>query len=354
MGKKISGINNFEYFKLACLPVVTAVIFSITIGGVANAQQGDFEEESDTFVPLVSGFELPEEEEEIVNMPSPEEEISLEKFKDDYADLKEIINKRLGDLSVESTFDQDGSFEGLPSVDTSKYSNDLEQFAAIKREIDLLALRVEQAKLAQELWVTLFGEEEEESSNTSDSTSGMTENEIMMMEQLDAMESTIQEEGTSTQPEEPSGPTAMMTTSNGWTLFTDENQVYFAKEAEGGTPDMSTIRSVEDIMIERADEAINDMREQLEQESIEAEQERNREIARLPSVVSITGVGENLRARLHDSRAGIIEVSAGDVLPGGNTVRKVTTYGVEFSTPGGQIHHVGVGASGMSEMQSEF
>lgn len=335
-----------------------SVLFAAGGVGLASANDG-VDVSADTFIPMVPGFEMPVEEEELVDLPPPGEEVSLERFKEDYSKLKEAVSKRLGDLSVRKTFDEEGEYEGLPSVDTSSYTSDLDEQAAIRREIDLLTLRVEQAKLAKDLWNTLFGDEEkkrqeEEKERALMAVRGgvMHDGQWYMSDQVaDSTQIAGQRE---VEEKVDEGPVKMLTTSDGWTLYSDsQGQVYFARAQDDGSPDFTTIKSVEDVMIMRETEAAIAAEERLRAEQAQAaldeEITQQQVIDRLPAVVSVSGVGESLRARLNDRVYGLIDVSRGDTLPNGIGVAKITTTGVTFSTKSGKTHHIGVGVTGILE-----
>lgn len=290
--------------KFHAAAIVTVLAAVGAVAPVAMAQDSQVEEgeiHSEQIIPLSAEFmRLQEEAEEEsaprVPRPGEDEEMSLERFKDDYSTLKEMVDRRLGQLSVDGTFDPSGeSYEGLPGVDTSAYRSELDQQAAIQREIRLLNLRLQQAKVATELWELLYA-------NDAGSNSGEDDEDEETAERGD-------------------GPWLMMVTSDGLGLFRDaEEQVYFAEVGPEGNPLLDTMQGVEEVMTARAAAAEEAAREAMEEEEETPEENKPRD---MPSIISISGVGNALQARLRVRDVGVFDVQEGMQLPDKMTVSRI-------------------------------
>lgn len=325
--------------------IIAASIASVTLYSTFALAQSEMDYASESFIPLAPGFEDPEQQEELIfNMPGPQETVSLARFKDDYASLKESIQERLGDLSVEDTFDRPGSeYSGLPGVDVSKYKSDLEEQAAIQRETRLLEMRLTQAQVAKELWGVLYQEDlEAESEEREAALQFLEAQQQQIMDSRSAAPSNTsdnfeEEEEENTESNEPK---LLMTTSDNWTLYHEEGHTFFARSNQDGTPDRSTIKGVEDVMMERVNTALDSAQEENERSNTESSS------TSLPGVLSVSGVGNDLRARLNDPQLGLIDVSIGDTLVNGARITNISPQGVTFTTEEGTRHTAGVGSSG--------
>ncbi|WP_156883443.1 hypothetical protein [Salipiger mucosus] len=89
------------------------------------------------------------------DLPPMGEDVSLDQFDEYYDSLVNEVDDRLGQMSVTEDEEQEETLQG---PDVSRTQSDLDQISKSQREIRLLQLKLERARLAKELWTELSAE----------------------------------------------------------------------------------------------------------------------------------------------------------------------------------------------------
>ena len=88
-------------------------------------------------------------------LPSANEEMSLDHFDKHFGNLVNGIDKRLDTLDV-------GGNDGLPKPDISGHMSEIDQMGEAQRQIRLLTLKLQQAKLAKEVYDVIYPDNSKE------------------------------------------------------------------------------------------------------------------------------------------------------------------------------------------------
>ena len=91
----------------------------------------------------------------VPKLPAAGEEMPLERFDEFYGGLVGGIDERLGQLS-EGGADNSGAQQSLPNASVESYASEIDQMSAVQREIRLLTLKLQQAKLAKQVYDEIY------------------------------------------------------------------------------------------------------------------------------------------------------------------------------------------------------
>lgn len=331
--------------------------------GMPFPQQGMAEERES---PIPGGPTTFEDRE--ITIPVEGEAMTLENFDKYYGDLVGKVEERLNQLSVGGSTDPAAQAEAaLPNADISDYASEIDQMSDAQREIRMLKLRLEQAKLAREVYEAIYPDKTEVYENRiKELEQAILDQDAEKQEELDAIAAEKQaaeakalaaEEQLATLQDELEKVRDELEDANDKIQEAERQAERTADQLEylggaGPSGGFGTFTTPDGQIVMRPVDAQGNPIDPSAPRTSSPSQASASNAPRLPIIAELTGIAGRFVAEVRDSEWGSAAVSQGSVLPNGMKVVYIGANGVVVQDKSGAKYPLGY-AEPPEDMSSE-